>query len=219
MKNTRHWQITTALILALATAGCSSDTAQPAPTPSATAESSPSATNLPLGEGTFPYVSDADRHSADSTAATVVELLYTWDTAVDADRVSAIERAAPLLKQPWKSEAATVMQQIPVAGWDQAAKHQAFSKTELSIKANDTAQDFGPDRAVRAFHVEWTWTGRDGQTTPGGSTEVIVYLERSGTQWSVVGHHDSESAASTDTAGNGGIAADTETSTPDSHVH
>lgn len=190
--------VSAAVITVVLLSGCGligGNDQEQAPDEAAATESAQSA-DLTLGEGTFTEPSAANRQDVDSTAQVAAEVIYSWDTALDSDRLVALQRAAPLLEDQWAREAGGAVEQIPVAGWSQAYDHDAYAQTTVEVAPNDVSRDYGPDRVSRQFKVGWEWVGRDGERAAGGGTQVTVYLERDDSeQWSVVGHHDSAEQA------------------------
>lgn len=179
--------ITTTAICALLLTGCAPGSDDSAKDPSATAHQS---TNPAPGEGTFTTADQADRTDADSTAETAALMLHSWDTTTDSTETAAAVRTKPLMSPEWAKNQIEPQRNVSQAEWIEPGKHSAYSAPVLTDAGGDAAaHDYGPNRAERHYEVTWTWTGRDGTTLPADSTrEVVVFLERNGKTWEVVGH-------------------------------
>ena len=59
---------------------------------------------------------------------------------------------------------------------------------KVSRTVGDVDEDVAADKAVRGLTTEWSWLARDGsEKMPGGRDQQIIYLEKQGGQWMVVG--------------------------------
>ncbi|MFI7482421.1 hypothetical protein ACH9EU_08375 [Kocuria sp. M1R5S2] len=154
---------------------------------SQTATTSPTAPQL--GEGIFASPDDADRADADSTAEVAALMLHSWDTTTDRTETAAAIRTKPLMSADWAAHQVEPERNAGGAPWIAAAQHQGYSVPSIIPAPGDVSRDVAPDKAIRAYTVEWTWTTRDGATIHDtGRRQITLYLEEHDGQWSVVGH-------------------------------
>lgn len=152
-------------------------------------ESTASPTARQLGEGTFATADNADRTDVDSTAEVTALMLHSWDTASDRTETAAAIRTQSLMSADWAAHQVEPKRNAAGAPWLAAAEHQGYSAPSIVPVHGDVNQDVAPDKAIRAYTVEWAWTAR-GKTTihETGRQQVILYLEEHDGQWEVVGH-------------------------------
>lgn len=168
-------------LCALPLAACgSSNQAQEAPAISTTAR---------LGEDTFPSPDDADRAEADSTAEVAALMLHSWDTTIDRTETAAAIRARPLMSRDWAAIQIEPERSAGGAQWLAAARHQGYSVPSIVPAHGDVNQDVAPDKAIRAYTVEWVWEARARAAIHDtGRRQITLYLEKRSARWHVVGH-------------------------------
>ena len=170
--------------LPLAACGSSSSEAQ-----QRTPEPAASPTTPQLGEGTFVSPEDADRTDVDSTAEVAALMLHSWDTTTDRTETAAAIRAKPLMSADWAANQVVPERNAAGAPWLAAAEHQGYSAPNIVPVQGDVNQNVAPDKAVRAYTVEWTWNTRDGASIlDTGRQQITLYLEKHRGLWAVVGH-------------------------------
>lgn len=146
-------------------------------------------TTARLGEGTFLFPDDADRSGADSTAEVAALMLHSWDTTIDRTETAAAIRARPLMSKDWAAIQIEPERSAGGAQWLAAARHQGYSVPSLVPVHGDVNQDVAPDKAIRAYTVEWVWEARDRAALHDtGRRQITLYLEKHNAQWHVVGH-------------------------------
>ena len=146
-------------------------------------------TTARLGEGTFLTPDDADRSEADSTAEVAALMLHSWDTTIDRTETAAAIRAKPLMSKDWAAIQIEPERSAGGAQWLAAARHQGYSVPSLVPTHGDVNQDVAPDKAIRAYTVEWVWEARDRAAIHDtGRRQITLYLEKHNAQWHVVGH-------------------------------
>lgn len=175
----------TLLLCALPLAACDSPSEAQQSSPEATVSTAPPQ----LGEGSFATPDDADRTDVDSTAEVAALMLHFWDTATDRTETAAAVRAKPLMSADWAAHQVEPERNAAGAPWLATAEHQGYSAPTIVPVHGDVNQDVAPDKAIRAYTVEWTWNTRDGATVhETGRRQVTLYLEEHDGQWEVVGH-------------------------------
>lgn len=175
-----------ALVL-LCAAGCS-NAQEPEPT-----ENKSAATASPtyqLADGSCATSMDADRSDASSTAHYYASIGHCWDTQVDENTMAGVLRAKELMSVSWyeqQKEGASARNALQ-SQFVKAAEHQGYSVPEVNPSGGDVDQDVAADKAVRGVTTSWHWKSRDGVADiSGGKDQQIVYLEKHGGQWIVVG--------------------------------
>lgn len=129
----------------------------------------------------------ANRQDASSVAMHFVGLSYCWDSTTDTSMKQGVLRTEPLMSEKF----AQLQQQAPERGGFQSqflTAHKINAKTtvEVSPTPGDVDQDIDGDKSARGVSVSWHWIGDEGKRLPGGSAQVIVYLEKNESQWEVV---------------------------------
>ena len=175
------------LAVLVCVAGCSD---VPEQSPDAATPSTSAPSPHALADGTCPRSGDADRTDASSTAYYYVSIGHCWDSMQDKNTTAGVLRAKELMSVSWYeqqkegADARNVLQ----AQFGEAAKHQGYSVPEVSRTVGDVDEDVAADKAVRGLTTEWSWATRDGaESMPGGREQEVIYLERQGGQWMVVG--------------------------------
>lgn len=184
---TRHpYRLAAALLLcALPLAACDSPSEAHQNSPEATVTTAPSQ----LGEGAFTTPDDADRTDVESTAEVAALMLHSWDTTTDRTETAAAIRTKPLMSPDWAANQIEPERNAAGAPWLVAAEHQGYSAPTIVPVQGDLNQDVAPDKAIRAYTVEWTWKTRDGTTVhDAGRRQITLYLEEHDGQWEVIGH-------------------------------
>ncbi|MFI6580972.1 hypothetical protein [Embleya sp. NPDC050493] len=170
-------------------------TGQPAPTrgPVTTAEATPTypqpstpTSPLPALVGrtgtpaaSLPAPGQVDGRDATAVARAVVTTMWTVDTAIDATRWDAAQRAAPFLT-PRYAENLRLSPQVAAPGetWSTWAEHKSVTAV-VAAPADDLGKPADTETsAFHAFSLTVTPTGRDGWRGPAVTTTVFVSLER-----------------------------------------
>lgn len=152
-------------------------------------EATASPTARQLGEGTFATADNADRTDVDSTAEVTALMLHSWDTASDRTETAAAIRTQSLMSPGWAAHQVEPERNAAGAPWLTAAQHESYSTPTIVPVHGDINQDIAPDKAIRAYTVEWAWNTRDGATIhEKDRRQVTLYLEERDGQWEVVGH-------------------------------
>lgn len=175
-----------ALVLLCAT-GCS-DASEPEPvTTSATTSAS---TTRDLADGSCPTARNVDRSDASATARAYASIGHCWDSTLDENTMTGVLRAKDLMSVSWydQQKKGSAARNTLQAQFGKAAKHEGYSVPEAAPTAGDVDRDVAADKAVRGITTSWHWKTRDGSTDiPGGRDQQIIYLEKHGGQWLVVG--------------------------------
>jgi hypothetical protein len=106
----------------------------------------------------------AHRIDADSTAEIGVLILHSWDTVTESTETAAAIRAQPLMSADWGAHQVDPERNAAGAQGLTADQHQGYSAPTIVPAPGDVNQDVATDKAIRAYIVEWTWTGRDATT-------------------------------------------------------
>lgn len=153
--------------------------------PSATA--SPSNSARTVADGTCYDLKQVDRTSATDVAQAYSAVAYCWDSTTDERTTDGILRAKEIMSDEfYQTQAQSQTRNALQAQFNQAYKHEGYTSVKVSQTPGDTNQDIDGDKAVRGVSTEWDWTGRDGQTLPGGRAQDNVYLEKHNGVWEVV---------------------------------
>jgi hypothetical protein len=184
---TRHpLRLTTALLLCVLPLAACDSTSEAKQNPQ---EATASLATPELGEHTFATSDDADRTDVDSTAEVTALMLHSWDTTIDRTETAAAIRAKPLMSADWAARQVEPERNVGGAQWLTAAKHHGYSAPTIVPAHGDVTQDVAPDKAIRAYTIEWAWIARDGANIPDtGRQQITLYLEEHSGQWEVVGH-------------------------------
>lgn len=140
----------------------------------------------------------ADRTDAQSVAKTFAGIAYCWDAEQDKTPVDAVMRARDLMAPELVSAYESAQLRNPYqAQWSAAQKIQGRTVPEVAMTGTDAGHQHGADgdhpehaedTAEEAVSVSWQWEGTDGQTAPGGSTQLLVTLKKTGNDWEVTGY-------------------------------
>ncbi|MCP3425820.1 hypothetical protein NBM05_07320 [Rothia sp. AR01] len=152
-------------------------------------EASPSPSEMQVADGHCMDVDAAHRDDPDSVGYTAASVMHCWDSTMDATMTDAALRAAPLMSEEWAAQQTQPERNAIQGQFSAAAKHEAYSVPEVSRTGGDVDQNVDYDKVARGFTIEWEWQGRDGETVPGGSAQIMVYMEMHSGKWEVVGHH------------------------------
>lgn len=200
MKNYRTLTVVGLMPLALATVlvGCGTQETQetessPAAETTTSVSISPSTTASPspstrtVADGTCYDLSRVDRTSATDVAQAYSAVSYCWDSTLDGRTTDGMLRAKDIMsEQFYQTQAESQTRNMLQAQFNEAYKHEGYTSVKVSQTPGDTNQDIDTDKAVRGVSTEWEWTGRDGETLPGGRAQDNVYLEKHNGFWEVV---------------------------------
>ena len=180
-------RITPLLVVLVCAVGCSES---PEPSPAETSPSAAVSASHTSEGGECPRSSDADRTDASSTAYYYVGISHCWDSMRDKNTAAGVLRAKELMSVSWyeqQKEGADTRNTLQ-AQFGKAAEHESYSVPKVSRTVGDVDEDVAADKAVRGLTAEWSWLARDGsEKMPGGRDQQIIYLEKQGGQWMVVG--------------------------------
>lgn len=180
-------RITPLLVVLVCAVGCSES---PEPSPAETSPSAAVSTAHTADGGECPRSGDADRTDASSTAYYYVAISHCWDSVRDKNTAAGVLRAKELMSVSWyeqQKEGAGTRNTLQ-AQFGKAAKHESYSVPKVSRTVGDVDEDVAADKAVRGLTTEWSWLARDGsEKMPGGRDQQVIYLEKQGGQWMVVG--------------------------------
>lgn len=175
-----------ALVL-LCAAGCSSNS-EPAPVTSSSAAATSSTRNL--ADGSCPTSKDADRSDPSATARYYASIGHCWDSTMDENTMAGVLRAKDLMSVSWyeQQKQGSAARNTLQVQFGRAAKHEGYSVPEATPTGGDVDEDVASDKAVRGITTSWRWKTRDGsEDIAGGRDQQIIYLEKHGGQWIVVG--------------------------------
>ncbi len=157
--------------------------------PAETVTPSPSK-SYELAAGSCPSASKADRTDAASTAYYYLYITHCWDSVLDTNKTDAVLRASDLMSAEWleTQHDADGVKNSSQNAFTQAKKIEAYSVPSVNRTVGDVDQDVAADKAVRGFTTSWYWQARDtAAQQAGGEDQIIVYLEKHGGVWEVVG--------------------------------
>lgn len=160
------------------------------PIPTETSATSSVSSSHGLADGTCPRSGDADRTDASSTAYYYAAIGHCWDSVQDKNTTAGALRAKELMSVSWfeQQKEGADTRNVLQAQFGKAAKHEGYSVPKVSRTVGDVDEDVAADKAVRGLTTEWSWATRDGaEKVPGGRDQQLIYLEKQGGQWMVVG--------------------------------
>lgn len=175
-----------ALILLCAT-GCSG---APGPEPVTTSATTSASATRDLADGSCPTSKSVDRSDASATARSYARIGHCWDSTLDENTMTGVLRARDLMSVSWYDEQkkGSSARNTLQAQFGKAAKREGYSVPDAAPTGGDVDRNVAADKAVRGITTSWHWKTRDGSADiAGGRDQQIIYLEKHGGQWIVVG--------------------------------
>lgn len=180
---------TIALIATISLTSCGTNNQQPqSAQSSSTAPSTATASQSELpAAASCMDPSVADRSDPSALGADYLRIAWCWDPAKDDSPTTTTLRAKPLMSADWAAQQVKPQRNSMQADWNEAHTRHLVAVPQVSPARGDAAQNVGPDKAARAYKIDWTWQGADATQHPGGTANVTVYMEKHETEWTVVG--------------------------------